>query len=168
MWVIRTETEFRQPILCNDKGEILVEDDAIVPGYFVQLVINVAGNGSPKSQGMFINPVVLAFIAYGPKIASGIPDVKKFAFGGALPPGASVTPVATFNPAPVAKPAQVVPNYAVLQPPAPLVVIAPPPAPPAPPVPIGPQMTALAQASYEAYIGAGWTDEQLRANGLML
>lgn len=165
-WVIRTETELRQPILCNDKGESLTTEDAIVPGYFVQIVIDVLGNGAPKSQGVYVNPLIVAFIAFGAKIASGTTDTKKFTFGGALPAGASMTPVAAFNPAPVAKPAPApvpaVPNYAILQPPSQSVVVTPPPAP------AGPQMTALAQAPYDVYIAAGWTDEQLRSNGLML
>lgn len=32
----------------------------------------------------------------------------------------------------------------------------------------GPQMTAAATTTYEAYIQAGWTDETLRTNGLMI
>jgi len=163
-WVVRANRGWA-PLVCNEKGETLTTEDAVVPGYFVQVVIGVQGNGSAQSPGIYINPEIVALMGYGEKVQTGQVDPKKFAFGGALPPGASATPVASFNPAPVAKPTPVVPNYAVLQPPAPPVVIAPPPAPP---VPVGPQMTALAQASYEAYIGAGWTDEQLRANGLML
>ena len=163
-WVVRANRGWA-PLVCNEKGETLTTEDAVVPGYFVQVVIGVQGNVSAQSPGIYINPEIVALMGYGEKVQTGQVDPKKFAFGGALPPGASATPVASFNPAPVAKPTPVVPNYAVLQPPAPPVVIAPPPAPP---VPVGPQMTALAQASYEAYIGAGWTDEQLRANGLML
>lgn len=37
-----------------------------------------------------------------------------------------------------------------------------------PPPPSGPQMTAAATTSYDKYIAAGWTDAQLRANGLMV
>lgn len=38
----------------------------------------------------------------------------------------------------------------------------------APPPPSGPTMTAAATTSYAAYIAAGWTDDQLRAGGLIV
>ncbi len=44
---------------------------------------------------------------------------------------------------------------------------APPADAPAPP-PSGPTMTAAATTSYAAYIAAGWTDDQLRAGGLIV
>lgn len=44
-----------------------------------------------------------------------------------------------------------------------------PGAPLAPPAaPTGPVMTAQAQYTYDQYIAAGWTDEQLRTNGLIV
>ena len=45
-----------------------------------------------------------------------------------------------------------------------------PVAPVAPSVPVGPQMTAAGMASgftYAQYRSRGWTDEQLRANGII-
>ncbi len=44
----------------------------------------------------------------------------------------------------------------------------PPPGATPPPPPAGPQMTDKATTTYEAYIAAGWTDAQLRSNGLMV
>ncbi len=88
------------------------------------------------------------------------------------PPGAPAAPPlppAPPGPPPAAPLPPFVPPTAV-QPSAPF--IAPPAAPPppsAPPPPAaGPQMTAAAQSTYAGYRASGWSDEQLRAAGLMV
>ena len=140
----------------------LTEPRAIIPGYFVQVLFTATGNKSDDSPGVYLNPLAVARAAYGAEIISTGVDVSSAGFGQgvALPAGASVQPVAqAFTPTPVAQPiAQPVvqpahmpppPNYAVLQPPA-------------------RHMTAAANgATYEAYIAAGWTDQQLIQNGYM-
>lgn len=73
---------------------------------------------------------------------------------------------------PVAMPAVPLPGAPVGIPQVPVAAapLAPPPPPPAPAAPVVPvrQMTALAKGvTYESYRGAGWSDEQLIANGLM-
>jgi hypothetical protein len=68
-------------------------------------------------------------------------------------------------PLPLPTPTAVVPNPGILgtAPPAPA------PAPPAPPAaPAAPQMTAKAQYTYDQYKASGWTDDTLRAHGLMV
>lgn len=68
-------------------------------GCFVQIAFNVVGNGkTDNTAGIYLNPQVLRFIAHGEKIVGGM-DAKT-AFAGVevpqqLPPGASLTPVAT-------------------------------------------------------------------------
>lgn len=121
-----------------------------------------------------------------------------FGKGVQLPPGAMTTPPpATFTPAapaPAAPAPAYVPPTSTPAAPAPIVAVAPNPGilnvpgtpapvatpaapapayvpPVAPVVPAAPvrQLTALAQgATYEQLIAAGWTDETLRTNGLML
>lgn len=85
------------------------------------------------------------------------------------PPAAPATPVYAPTPAPPA-PVQPYPGYMQQGPassPVPAPAAPPPPAPP-PITPVGPQMTAAATSTYEAYIAAGWTDDQLVVHGLML
>lgn len=64
-----------------------------------------------------------------------------------------------------ASPSSAPPPYSgyMTPPPAPPAPVA---APPAPPAPVR-RMTAAAQATYEGYVAAGWTDAQLVAAGLM-
>jgi hypothetical protein len=94
--------------------------------------------------------------APGASAAPGLPPVR--------PPAPTYTPPAAAAPPPATA---VRPSASFLGPNggAPL-----PPAGPAapPPPPVGPQMTAAATATYAAYRQAGWSDEQLRANGLMV
>lgn len=94
-------------------------------------------------------------------VASGMsPSEVASAFGGAqqattLPPSAMQTPMPTMQPplAPGTGPA-----------------LPPGPPPGAPLIPGAPTMTMTAKATstYEAYIDMGWTDAQLRENGLLV
>jgi len=115
-----------------------------------------------KGVGAYINGVMITGVegATGRLDGSQSPE-QMFAGIGTGTPAAPVAPPA----APVAPPAApVAPPAAPVAPPA--APVAPPAAPVAPPA--GPQMTVLATASYADYIAAGWTDEQLRANGFMV
>lgn len=98
-----------------------------------------------------------------PAVPVSLPVSTGPAMPGALPsPVASVAPTFPSSPAPVAVP----PNPAFLAGPG---GVAPAPAMAPAPAPVGPQMTAAAGAfTYEQYRANNWTDEQLRANGLML
>jgi hypothetical protein len=175
-WIVRMSRTWA-PLLCDSEGKTLVQDGAIYPGCFVQAVITAVSNKSPKTPGIYVNPEVVALIYHGERLNHARVDVSKYKFGGAMPPGASVTPLAGAQIAPVAQqvnpafnaiqpqipvPQVLAPNYAVLAPPVAMTISS------TPPPPSGPQMTALAQGPYEAYIKIGWTDEQLRAAGLMV
>lgn len=87
-------------------------------------------------------------------------------------PGAGVASAPSAPPAPPAAPAVYVqPNPGILTGGVPGATVpgAPPAPPAAPAVATGPQMTAAAGGmTYEQYRGAGWSDEQLRAQGLMV
>lgn len=96
--------------------------------------------------------------------------------GGAPAPSAPSAPGAPAAPTPPTAPqapAPAAPTPPAPAAPTPPAATAPPPAPPqpaAPPAPAAParQMTPAATATYEAYREAGWTDEALIQNGLML
>jgi hypothetical protein len=168
------------PKQCNADGSVELQPGTILPGQYVQVQADVAPNGAkpPNTPGLYLNPKAVALVADGPRITTESVDTTKCGFGqaplppGALPlqpavagfPGAAVVPDAPFQQmgagAPVA-PVPVVPNAGFMMP--------PPPAPPAPPAPVGPVMTAAANgASYAQYKAAGWSDEQMRAGGLLV
>ncbi len=191
-WVVWFSGSTR-PKVCDAKGERFLSEEeitAIKAGYFAQVFGDIDSNKSQGNPGLYINHKIVAFAGYGPEIQLGV-DLKAVGFGSdpvpagmsAAPVGMSAAPgvanapsVATPAPpvaaAPVAAPpvtTVVQPHTAILNagaptPPAPPVAAAAPPAPPA-----GPQMTAAANGvSYDAYKAAGWSDEQLRAGGLMI
>lgn len=155
----------------------LVEENAIKPGYYVQVMGNATSNKSQQSPGVFVNHSMVALSGFGPEISMG-PDVSMAGFGQGvqLPPGASTTPVGGFVPPAPATAAAVPPMPAAPVPvtPAPAFVAAAgammPPPPPVPvPVPAGPRMTAKAAgATYESMIQGGWTDDLLREHGYLV
>jgi len=191
-WIV-TFTSAYAPRVCNHDGsQYLTEEDAIVPGYYVQVAGSTAGNASQQTPGIFVNPSIVSLQAYGERIETGV-DASAVGFGQgvALPPGASTAPPAGMKAppatpgtpppppaaagmAPGAPPPYTPPPTVVAPHPGILAVpVAPPPPPPAapvapPPPAAGPRMTAKAGGTtYAQYRAAGWTDEQMRAEGVM-
>lgn len=152
----------------------MVEPDAVKLGYYVQVNINADANNSTQQPGVYLNHSMVCFSAFGPEIFVG-PDAASAGFGAApLPAGASMTPPANFNPAATAAGAPpLVPNLPPVPgaPPVPPGAVVPPPVL-VPPVPAAAPARVLTPAAggatYEALLGAGWTDATLIANGLML
>ena len=135
-----------------------------------------AAPGAPAMPGQpAMPPVAPVAPAAAPYPAAGSPAPANPAappYAGYMAPGASPTPAAA-PPAPgapvasPAAPAAMTPGYPTASPGNP----APPPAPAAPPpAPVaGPQMLPAANgATYESMIAAGWTDDTLRAHGMMV
>jgi hypothetical protein len=171
-WVVHLSSSFAPKLYTDNGNKQLLEKDAIKCGYFVEVFGSVGGNGSSQQPGVFINHSMVNLVAYGEVINTG-PDATKVGFGasgGALPPGASATPPAQaggFNPGatpppppaqagatPPPPPAQ--PHTEILNPAnAAAQQTPPPPPPPAQPDPL------------DAYRKAGWTDDQLRAAGML-
>lgn len=172
----------------------LTDTNAIKRGYYVRVDGTMASNSSAQSPGMYRNLGMVALAGYGPEITTG-PDANE-RFGSAaapLPPGASPTPIAPSAPMPMqAAPAMPVPpqhgavaptpsapmqapTYAAPPVAAPSTTTYPSNPPPAPAAPVAPPYSGFmpktllphVQGTYEAYVAAGWTDEQLRAQGLM-
>lgn len=130
--------------------------ERIKPGHMIEVLANVKDNKPSQSPGVYMNYEMVAHNdATTPEIVlRASVDSTKVGFGGgaSAPAAPPVAPApAPAAPAAPAAPTVVQPNTAMLAPPA------------------GPQMTAAANGvTYEAYRAANWTDEQLRANGLMV
>ena len=162
-WVISFSSGFAPKIYNNDGSQAIVEPDAVKLGYFVQVNADVDGNSSNQNPGVYINHSMVALSAYGPEIVVGA-DASSVGFGQApLPAGATTTPPAAFTPpatpTPAAAPAPMpVPNPAFL---------AVPTAPAVPAAPAHVMLPPAQGATYEAMIGAGWTDALLIQHGMM-
>jgi hypothetical protein len=126
----------------------LVQADAINPGDYVQVNLDVVGNNATQQPGVFLNPLMVCLLGYGKRIqTSSGPSAAQAGFGGTpLPAGAMSTPPGGFNPAPQ-QPAIPGPQY---QPPLP---------PGAPGAPIAPAHSAPpaypAAPSYPPALPAG-------------
>ena len=183
-WVLRLQGNRPAKLYSITNGVLgaLTEPGYIKAGYFVEANIEIKFNEESEKPGVYLDPKMVCFRAFGQVIEFG-PDPQAAGFGGgALPAGSSATPPAGLMPAtpgaPAAAPAYmpptaapvatlapvaVVPNVAFVQQAAGQVA-----APPAPPAPVRQMTAAAGGATYEQYIGAGWTDAQLVAGGLML
>ncbi len=181
-WIVRFSSGFAPNLytLIGQREPVpLLEKNAIVPGYWVQVHFDVAGNDNPNNAGIYLNHKMVCLVAYGTPIVNG-PDVASAGFGvAALPPGASLQPPANFVPpaptatpgagqpppppsAPAAAPAPsvpVIPNAAVLG-----TGAAPPPPPD---VPARVMLPAAGGTPYEEWIKSGWTDALLVQHGKM-
>lgn len=170
-WVLKFGGNY-QPTIFNRDGTAQITDvDAVQAGDWIQVFATVTGNNNTQSPGIYLNHRAVAFTGYGERIVYKV-DGTQMGFGQApMPEGVQAAPSGGFTGASAPTPpvAQAMPAAPAA--PAPM---APPPAPevlqaPTPPAaPTGPVMTAKAAGQpYEAFIAAGWTDEQLKANGYM-
>jgi len=168
-WIIWMSNGLRKPQICDASGVLLFEKNHVYAGCYVQTICNVSPNTATGNQkrGVYVNLEAVCFIGHGERIVSDAIDVKSVQWSTQLPPGASVTPIgpsatpttagapsAMSQPAPTALPP--VPNMAILQPPAPVHV---------------PKKVMIGAASgftYEQMIGAGWTEEALLLNNMMV
>ena len=147
-------------------------------GDYVSISGTCVSNQSTDSPGMYMNFDTVSFEQEGAFIASknnvdpnaalgsrGAPaNPPAHAGAGTPPPPANAGATSTGQPAHGAPPSTTAPAYSGYREAGP----PPPPGAGAPPPPAGPQMTATATTTYEAYKASGWTDDQLRANGLMV
>lgn len=97
-WVIKFSGSYA-PAIYRDSGNGRdwvqeMTPDYVKPGYFVEVAFEVEGNGSAQQSGVYLNPRMVAFRAYGPEIVFGM-DPSEAGFGqAALPAGASMVPPA--------------------------------------------------------------------------
>lgn len=175
-WIVKMSSGFQSPIYQAQSGQWVQQNtkDFVQPGDYIQAEITINGNGSQQQPGVFINHTQFAFLGHGQRIVLGGADPNKAGFAmGHLPPGASATPMAASMPMPVAPGAPAAPAPAPLIPgmvaapaaPAAPAPMAPPPAPAAQAVPVLVQVPG-AQYTIEACRQAGWTDDQIVAQGV--
>lgn len=129
-WIIKFSS-YIAPKLYQPNGqgsyEQLTQPGFIKRGHYVEVFFTVQGN-TGESPGVYINPSMVCFRAYGPEIYSG-PDVSQAGFGQApLPAGASMTPPPSNVPMPASAPAMA-PAAPAMSPPVPGATMAPPPVP---------------------------------------
>lgn len=173
-WILKLRSGFPIPTY-NANGTAPMAPEAFKTGHYVQVNLSVKGN-TGDTPGIYLNPLMVALSGYGQEIAN-VPDASEAGFGAdALPAGASAAPLANALPTPaaVAGPAPVpmptptpAPSLPVMPNPG---FVAGPGVVATPPVPTAPvrQMTAKAQGTYEAYVAAGWNDQQLRDGGYIV
>lgn len=175
-WILRFSGGFAPQIYNADGTQKIVEENAVKPGYFIQINGTIESNKNTTNPGVYLNHRLIAFAAYGEEIHQG-PDAAEVGFGGGqLPPGASAAPVSGgFTPAPALQggytpPPVATPGYAAPTAlPLPAVPMAPPPNPAILQAPIAPQMTPKAAgATYDQMRGAGWTDDLMRQHGYLV
>lgn len=194
-WVLHLSSGFAPKIYNKDGSAMILDVDAVKPGYYVQVYASVNGNANTQNPGVFLNHSMVSLQAYGPEIviASADPAAAGFGQGVQLPAGASAVPTAAFPPvqAPAAAPVVPVPGAQTAHTPAPPIPGAPssamppqpypgilavpgapaapgaatPPMPPA--APVRQMLGAAAAIGYDAFVKQGWTDEQLRTAGHM-
>jgi hypothetical protein len=98
-WIIRFSSSFAPLIYVKDNTSSsgwsqMMTPDFLKCGYYAQVNFNVEQNGQQTNSGLYVNPNMVAFAAYGPEISFG-PNVEDAGFGAAaLPAGASLTPPA--------------------------------------------------------------------------
>ncbi len=94
-WVVGFSTALALKLFTDNGNTQLVNQGEIKPGYFVEVFGNVSPNGNSQNPGLFVNPSLVNRVAFGEEIIGG-PDATAVGFGqagGALPAGASATPI---------------------------------------------------------------------------
>lgn len=96
-WIFQFRNGY--PIKCADQQNAEISPDQIKRGYFVDLAYTVSENGNTDTTaGIYLNPVCVRLVAFGKEIQGGMTPEQAFAgqaLPTALPPGASLTPLAT-------------------------------------------------------------------------
>lgn len=95
-WVFSFSGGFASKCYSTGGASVLTDPDSIKKGYFIRIYGHIRGNGSMQQPGIFLNHSMVELVAFGDVISSG-PDGSAVFGGapvGALPPGASTTPLA--------------------------------------------------------------------------
>ena len=167
-WVFHFSGGFAPKCYTAGGASLITDPEAIKKGYYIRIYGSVTGNGSTQQPGVFLNHSMVELVAYGDVIVSG-PDGSAIFGGtptGALPAGASATPLAPQTPlaVPGVQPAAAVPG---VQPAAAVPGVQPAPdfLNPAPtPAPVVEQFSVQgATYTRDQLRSFGWTDAQIDA-----
>lgn len=154
-WILKFRSGFAPQCFSRGGASILTDPDSIKRGYYVRISGSVVGNDSPVRPGVYLNLTMVELCGFGEEIKTG-PDGAAVFGGtpaGALPPGASPTPLAAPT---VPAAAQPVPQTAPGAP--------PPPAPDFLNPPAAARTYTLGdgkQYTAEQLLAAGWTQAQI-------
>lgn len=183
-WIIKGSTGI--PIKCYHAGyydptQQIQDANAIKPGDFCRVLVNVRGNGSTDSPGVYMNPALFELSRAGDLIVldSGTSAAEAFGGqGGTVQQPAGAVPGGAPGGIPGAQPAAAAPPLTGIQPAHDFVQGAaagtpgapPPPAgaapgqPPAQPMPqVVKYQTANGPFTYEQLQAAGWSDAAIQA-----
>ena len=167
-WILHFSGSFAPKCYTAGGAELIVDPNAIKRGYFIRVSGSVKSNGNAQKPGVYLNHSMIELVAYGEEIKSGPTGDQVFGGApvtGALPAGASATPLAPTTtiatpgaPAPAASatPAMAAPATVQTQ-------AAPAPAASGPGI-AAPAPDILAPKTY-LVDGANYTAEQLTASG---
>ena len=175
-WIVKFSSGYPPTVHHQPRPGLVVEvttPGAVKVGYWIQVAGNVVSNNSTESPGVYLNHNMVLFVRPDTEITSGPDAASVFAGAGvsqplpgvaSLPAGfGAAVPAPTY--AAVVSPMFVRPNPAILALPA-LPAIPRPPAA----VPAEPALTAKGLASgftYAEYRAGGWSDEVMRAEGVI-
>lgn len=166
-WILKFRSGFAPQCFSRGGASILTDPDSIKRGYYVRISGSVVGNDSPVRPGVYLNLTMVELCGFGEEIKTGPDGAAVFggAPAGALPPGASPTPLAAPTvPAGAhdfGHPTVVSPSLGSMYVPG-----APPPPAPAPDFlnPPKARMYTLGdgkQYTAEQLLAAGWTQQQI-------
>ncbi|MHB8283491.1 MAG: hypothetical protein ACYDD1_02335 [Caulobacteraceae bacterium] len=167
-WVIKSVSGFAPKVVKHTpSGWVDTMPGEIKVGDYVRISGRTSSNMSQQSPGMYRNLDMIAFDHEGAAIVNGPSAEDRFGPpGGGSPMAAAAT---TGQPAPAATPASPMAAPAPGPAAAPYAgYMAPPPAPNAPTPPPAAKATKPGSPyTYEALVVAGWTDEQMTAQGYL-
>lgn len=150
-WIVRCSTGWPTSVVVSEGGKWrqLIDKSELKRGDYVRVAVTIKSNTTLDDPGIYINQAMTERVGFGQEIKGG-PDAEAL-FGsnpvGALPPGASATPVAG---TPITPPSTTI-------------------TPPPPPAAVVHNMTAKAGGqTYEQLTGAGWSDPLLISEGYMV
>jgi hypothetical protein len=102
-WILGFSGGFAPKCYTAGGAELITNPEMLKRGYFIRIYGNLASNKSQQQPGIYLNHSMVEMVGYGEEINSGPSGDAVFgaAPAGALPAGASATPLA--NSAPIAQ-----------------------------------------------------------------
>jgi len=167
--IIKLKSSFAPRVYAKGGTSLIVDPERVKRGHYIRAYISVAPNFDPDYPGIYLNPNMVEFIAYGAEITGGPSGDEVFGAAPAayVPPGASETPVGG---TPLATPAGPATPGAPAEPATPGGVQPAEDFLRGPQPPLGYVMAPKAgNYTYAQYMQTGkWTDELLIAQGYMV
>ncbi len=95
-WILNFSGGFAPKCYTAGGAEVINDSNMIKRGYYIRIYGSVRGNGSQQKPGIYLNHSMVELVGYGEEIITGPSGDAVFgaAPAGALPAGASATPVA--------------------------------------------------------------------------